>query len=89
MKLLDDGTEAAVDFFDDTGRTLMILVNDTGDDEHDDTIFHFSLRVAFDVSTTLTLVGSSVIGGYDGTENNGDAVAISFGQGWYKVIYYE
>ena len=80
-----DGTEAAVDFFfDDTGRTLMILVNDTGDDEHDDTIFHFSLRVAFD-TTTLTLVGSSVIGGYDGTENNGDAVAISFGKGGTRL----
>ena len=60
-----DGTETAHDFFfDDTGRTLMILVNDHGTDEHDDTIFHFSLRVPFD-TTTLTLVGSSVISGYD------------------------
>ncbi len=80
-----DGTEAAVDFFfDETGRTLMILVNDTGTGEHDDTIFHFSLRVAFD-TTTLTLVGSSVIGAYDGTENNGDAVAISFGKGGTRL----
>ncbi len=80
-----DGTEAAVDFFfDDTGRTLMILVNDTGTGEHDDTIFHFSLRVPFD-TTTLTLAGSSVIGAYDGTENNGDAVAISFGKGGTRL----
>ncbi len=80
-----DGTETAHDFFfDDAGRTLMILVNDTGDDEHDDTIFQFSLSVAFD-TTTLTLVGSSVISGYDGTEDNSDAVGISFGDGGTKL----
>ena len=74
-----DGTETAHDFFfNDTGQTLMILVNDTGDGEHDDTIFQFSLSVPFD-TTTLSLVGSSVISGYDGTEDNSDAVAISFG----------
>ena len=50
-----DGTETAHDFFfNDTGRTLMILVNDTGDGEHDDTIFQFSLSVPFD-TTTLSL----------------------------------
>ena len=80
-----DGTETAHDFlFNDTGQTLMILVNDTGDDEHDDTIFQFSLSVPFD-TTTLTLVGSSVISGYDGTEDNSDAVAISFGNDGTKL----
>ena len=80
-----DGTETAHDFFfDDTGRTLMILVNDTGTGEHDDTIFQFSLSVAFD-TTTLTLVGSSVISGYDGTEDNSDAVGISFGNGGTRL----
>ncbi len=75
-----DGTETAHDFFfNDTGQTLMILVNDNGDGEHNDTIFQFSLSVPFD-TTTLTLVGSSVISGYDGTEDNSDAVAISFGK---------
>ena len=80
-----DGTETAHDFFfDDTGRTLMILVNDTGTGEHDDTIFQFSLSVAFD-TTTLTPVGSSVISGYDGTEDNSDAVGISFGNGGTRL----
>ena len=80
-----DGTETAHDFlFNDTGETLMILVNDTGDDEHDDTIFQFSLSVAFD-TTALTLVGSSVISEYDGTEDNSDAVAISFGNDGTKL----
>jgi len=80
-----DGTETAHDFFfDKSGRTLMILVNDTGDGEHDDTIFQFSLSVAFD-TTTLTLVGSSVISGYDGTEDNSDAVGISFGNGGTRL----
>ncbi len=80
-----DGTETAHDFFfNDTGQTLMILVNDTGDGEHDDTIFQFSLSVPFD-TTTLSLVGSSVISGYDGTEDNSDAVAISFGNDGTKL----
>ena len=80
-----DGTETAHDFFfNDTGQTLIILVNDHGTDEHDDTIFQFSLRVPFD-TTTLTLVGSSVISGYDGTENNSDALAIAFGNDGTKL----
>ena len=80
-----DGTESAMDlYFDETGQTLIILANDTEDDEHDDTIFQFSLSVAFD-TTTLTLVGSSVISEYDGTEDNSDAVAISFGNDGTKL----